>query len=244
MFLHAFPLHAGMWAPQAALSAQARVLTVDAPGRGRSHAVPPSASLEARVDQIAALLDAEQIPKVVLAGLSMGGYTALAFCRRHAERLLGLLLADTRAEADTDEGRAGRMAMIQTAEREGIDAIANAMLPKLLGETTRRTRPDLVEQVRALIRDVPVPAIVSDLLCMAARPDSTALLPTIAVPTLVIVGEEDVPTPPAVARAMADTIPGASLAIIPHAGHLSNLEQQERFNQVVSDFLYGLAEAS
>lgn len=238
LFLHAFPLHAEMWTPQlTVLSALARVLTVDAPGRGRSASMSPVPSLDERAVRICALLDLLKIPKVVLVGLSMGGYNAFAFYRRFPERVLALVLADTRAQADTPEARAGRTAMIRTAETQGHGPIADAMLPKLLGKTAHETRPELVQQVRAMIHSVPIPAIVSDLQAMAARPDSTDLLPTIRVPTLIIVGDEDVPSPPADAREMADRLPQPQLAVLTHAGHLSNLEQPEAFNQAMKDFL-------
>jgi pimeloyl-ACP methyl ester carboxylesterase len=244
VLLHAFPLHAGMWQPQIdGLARHTRIITVDAPGRGRSLALPQSVDLSERADQLGLLLDHLGIEKAVLVGLSMGGYTAFAFCRRHPGRLKGLVLADTRAQADSDEARAGRMAMIQSAEKDGVDAVADAMLPKLLGRTTTMSKPDLVRQVREWIRTIPVPVIVSDLRAMAARPDSSALLPSITVPTLVIVGEEDVPTPPAEARDMAGRIGGAEVAVIPQAGHLSNLEQPDRFNEVLKDYLDELGEA-
>ena len=245
LFLHAFPLHRMMWAAQVThLSPYADVIALDLRGHGESGSISRSYTLDDLGDDVAALLDHLTISKVVLAGLSMGGYIALSFVRRHAPRLQGLILADTRAQADTEDGRAGRYALIKTAETHGVDAVIEAMLPKLLSVEARQTRPDLVTQVSQWIRQNPIPAITADLRAMAERPDSTPTLPKIKVPTLVIVGEQDGTTPPADARLMADRIPAADLAVIPAAGHLANMEQPERFNDAVLAYLDELREAT
>ncbi|MGH7236111.1 MAG: alpha/beta fold hydrolase, partial [Nitrospiraceae bacterium] len=153
------------------------------------------------------------------------------------DRVKALVLADTRAQADTAEGKTNRFAMAQLAWHEGAGAIAEAMMPKLFSPASLERRPDLVAKARAMITGNRVSGIVGDLMAMEARPDSVPLLKQITCPTLVIVGEQDTGTPPTDARLMAENIPGARLEIIPHAGHLSNLEQPEAFNDAVRSFL-------
>jgi len=241
IFLHAFPLNRTMWAPQeAVLSRQYRVITMDLRGHGESDAPLWRFSLEQYADDVAGLLDHLAIPQAVLVGLSMGGYVGFAVYRKHADRVTALVLADTRAQADSEEGRTGRFNLAQTAFRKGPGAVADIMLPKLLGATSLKTRPDLARHLRRIIEGNDVSGMIVDSMAMADRPDSLPLLPRIACPTMVIVGEEDQTTPPAEAEVIAQGIPGAKLAVIPGAGHLSNLEQPERFNNVVGEFAAGL----
>jgi len=171
----------------------------------------------------------------------MGGYIAFAFYRKYRDQVKGLVLADTKAQADTEEGRAGRLAMAQTAQTKGAGAVADIMLPKLLSPVALQTKPELVRQVRAAIERTQASSIAGAQMAMAERPDSVPLLAQIACPTLVITGELDGPTPPADGKLMAEKIPGARLEIIPRAGHLSNLEQPEAFNRVLLGFLHSLA---
>jgi pimeloyl-ACP methyl ester carboxylesterase len=242
VLLHAFPQNRTMWTPQVeALSTTNRVIAPDFRGFGESDAPLWHYTLEQFADDVKGLLDHLSIRQAVLVGLSMGGYTLFAFWRKYAERVKGLVLADTRAQADTEEGRAGRFAMAQTAHARGAPAIADIMLPKLLSPVALQTKPDLVRQVRATIERTQVSGIAGALMAMAERPDSVPLLPQIARPVLVITGELDGPTPPADGQLMAERIPGARLEIIPQAGHLSNLEQPEAFNQAVRSFLNQLA---
>ena len=238
VFLHAFPQNRAMWAPQVSvLSKTYRVITLDFRGFGDSDAPLWRYTLEQFADDVKGLLDHLAIQQAVFVGLSMGGYTLFALYRTYADRVKGLVLADTRAQPDTEEGRAGRFAMAQTASRKGAGAIAEIMLPKLLSPVALRTKPDLVQQVRATIERTQISGIAGALMAMAERPDSVPLLTTIACPTLVITGELDGPTPPADGQLMAEKIPGAHLAIIPQAGHLSNLEQPEAFNDALCSFL-------
>ncbi|MBI4400816.1 MAG: alpha/beta fold hydrolase [Nitrospirae bacterium] len=238
VFVHAFPLGKAMWAPQVqALSARCRVITVDLRGHGESEAPLWRYTMDQFADDLKGLLDHLAIRQAVMAGLSMGGYVLFAFYRKFPDRVKGLVLADTRAREDSEEGRAGRFAMAQLAYKNGASAIADAMLPKLLSQASLHGRPELVQQVRAIITATQVSGIAGDLMGMAERLDSVPLLKAIACPTLVIVGEQDTATPPADARLMADAIPGARLAIIPAAAHLANLEQPEAFNRAVDSFL-------
>jgi len=238
VFVHAFPLNRVMWAPQVeALAGGYRVITADLRGHGESDAPLWRYTLEQFADDLRGLLDHLNIPRAVFVGLSMGGYTLFAFYRKYADRVQGLVLADTRAQADTEEGRTGRFNMAQAAYRQGASAIADVMLPKLLSPAALQGRPGLVQQVRGIITATQISGIAGDLMAMAERPDSTLLLKEIACPTLVIVGELDQATPPADARAMAEGIRGARLEVIHGAAHLANLEQPEAFNQALVKFL-------
>lgn len=241
VFLHAFPLNRSMWAPQVAtLSQQFRTIAIDLRGHGESDAPLWSFSLDQYADDVSALLDHLAIPRAILIGLSMGGYVALAFSKRYSRRLQALVLADTRAQADSAEGRAGRFQLAQTAYTKGTTAVAETMLPKLLGATSLQRNPALVEYVRETIRTTPVSGILVDLMAMADRPDSLTHLRTITCPTLVVIGQEDLTTPLADAELMAREIPDARLAVIPTAGHVSNREQPEVFNDLLRGFVEGL----
>jgi pimeloyl-ACP methyl ester carboxylesterase len=243
VFLHAFPLNRTMWAQQeSTLSPYYRVVTVDLRGHGESDAPLWHYSLEQTAEDVRALLDHLSIRQAVFVGLSMGGYILSAFYRRHAGRVKGLVLADTRAQADTPEGKEGRFQMAQTAYRHGPAAIADIMIPKLLSPETIRTRPEMVQRVRMMIEGNQVSGIAGDLMAMAERPDSIPLLKQISCPTQIIVGELDHATPLADATLMADQIPGARLAIIPGAAHLANLEQPELFTHIVRSFIERVVE--
>lgn len=243
VFIHAFPLSRTMWQPQVdALKDSYRVITLDLRGHGESDTVLWNFTLEDYAADVLGLLDHLDIRQAVLIGLSMGGYTALLFYKQYSERVKALVLADTRAGADSDEGKAGRRAMAQIAFKDGAAPIADLMIPKLLAPATIHHRQEIVDQVREKILQTSSAGIVVDLMAMAARPDSTSLLRTIACPTLIMVGEEDQATPVAESRYMADRIPGSTLIIIPEAGHLSNLEQPQAFNQALQTFLQRLTE--
>jgi 3-oxoadipate enol-lactonase len=241
LFLHAFPLGLAMWDAQAAaLRAQYRVIRFDARGFGGSPPGDGLLSMERIADDAAALLDHLGLGQAVVCGLSMGGYAAFAMVRRHPDRLRGLVLADTRAAADTPESRQNRAALAEKVLREGAAAAADAFVPKLLGDTTRRDRPDVVARVRAITLGNPPRGIADALAGLAARADSTPTLKEIRVPTLVVCGEEDALTPPADARALNEGIAGSALAIVPRAGHLSSLEEPDAFNRALLGFLAGL----
>jgi len=237
IFLHAFPLNRTMWAQQEeALSSQFRVVTIDLRGHGESDAPLWRYTLKQSADDVNALLNHLSIPQAVFAGLSMGGYILFAFYRKYAARVKGLILADTRAQADTAEGKEGRFQMAQIVYKKGPSAIADIMLLKLLSPTSIQTRPDLVHHVRAMIEGNEISGIAGDLMAMADRPDSVPLLSQITCPTQIIVGELDQATPPSDAKLMADHTPNARLALIPNAAHLANLEQPEAFNHIVATF--------
>ena len=238
VFLHAFPQNRTMWDAQVqALSHTHRVIAPDFRGFGESDAPQGPYTLEQYADDVNGLLDHLAIPQAVFVGLSMGGYTLFAFHRKYAARVHALVLADTRAGADTGDGRSGRFAMVRTASEKGAGAIADIMLPKLLSPVALQTKPELVRQVRERIERTQVSGIAGALMAMAERLDSVPLLAQITCPTLIITGELDGPTPPADGKLMAEAIPDARLKIISQAGHLSNLEQPEAFTQALQSFL-------
>ncbi len=238
IFLHAFPLNRTMWVEQESrFSSQFRVITVDLRGYGESDAPLGRYALDQAAADVIGLLDHLSIRQAVFVGLSMGGYILFALYRKYADRVTGLVLADTRAQADTAEGKEARFQMAQTAYKNGSSAIADLMIPKLLSPATVQTKPDLVRRVRRMIDRNQVSGIAGGLMAMAERPDSVTLLKEITCPTQIIVGEQDLPTPPADAKLMADHIPGACLTIIPRAAHLSNLEQPDLFNETICSFI-------
>ena len=235
LFVHGYPLDGTLWRHQAGAFPGWRTLIPDLRGLGRSDAPDVGYSMATYADDLASLLDAVGVDDVVLAGLSMGGYVAFEFVRRHRPRVRGLVLADTRAQADSAEGRKGREAAMATAREGGAPLIADQMLTRLLSPSAPEA---LRESVRAMMAAAPVPGILGALVAMRDRADSTELLPTLeGLPTMVVVGEEDAITPPADARAMAKAIPGARLVEIPGAGHLAPLEQPEGFNRELASFL-------
>jgi 3-oxoadipate enol-lactonase len=242
LLVHAFPLGLTMWEPQAAWLADAyQVVRFDARGFGGSPPGDGLLTMERIADDAVAILDHVGLPSATVCGLSMGGYAAFALVRRHPERLRALVLADTRSGADSPEARATRAAQAERVRRDGAASIADAVLPKLLGATSHRDRPELVARVRQAIEANPPQGIADALAGLAARADSTPILREIRVPTLVMVGEEDAITPRAEAEALHRGIAGSRLAIVPQAGHLSNMENPGEFNRQLRSFLAGLS---
>lgn len=235
LLIHAFPLAGAMWRPQVeALQAAYRLIVPDLRGFGGSDAPPGPYTVEQQADDLAALLDRLGVQRAVICGLSMGGYIALAFMRRHAARARALVLADTRAGADSAEGKDGREENARLAERDGADAIADKMIPGLVAPAAGQ---ELRDTLRGLITANRPQGIAGALRGMAQRPDSTAGLRDIAVPTLVIVGEQDGLTPPAEAGQMVSAIAGSTIVVIPGVGHLSSLEAPEVFTNALRSFL-------
>jgi len=191
-------------------------------------------------DDLVMVLDAVGAESAVCCGLSMGGYVLFELMRRHPERVRALVLCDTKAEADTPQGKQGRDELAALAEREGMAPVGERLLPKLLGRTTQSRAPELIKTVRAMVLRSPVTGVAGALRAMRDRPDSTALLGEIRVPTLVVGGAEDELTPPDVMQPMARRIRGARYVEVPSAGHLCPLEQPDAVNEVVRDFLKGL----
>lgn len=238
VLLHAFPLRAAMWSPQLSALAATRVVAPDLLGFGASDAPDDLSaySVDIWADLVAGLLDHLGLERVILGGLSMGAYAAFAFHRRHRSRLAGLVLADTRPGPDTPEAAERRRAQIDQVRERGTAELVETLLGGLLGEYTRRHRAEVVAEARALMDSSPA-GFMGALDAMIRRPDSTPDLATIDVPTLVVVGEQDSLSPPDVARAMHAAVPGADLAVVPGAGHLSNLEAPAAFNAALADFV-------
>lgn len=237
VLIHGFPLTSAMWRAQIdALASDAlRVVAPDLPGCGRTPGA--LASVDGAADAIADLIDEIGARRVVLAGFSMGGYVAFAFVRKYAARLRGLILIDTKAEADSEDGKAGRYALAARARAEGKSIVIDAMLPRLVSDATFNGRPEIVQRVNAIQADVTLDGITGALAAIAERPSSIADLPRIAVPALVIVGREDVITPVADAETMASAISGAQLVVIPDAGHLTPVEQPPAVNNAIRGWL-------
>jgi YbgC/YbaW family acyl-CoA thioester hydrolase len=241
LFVHGYPLDRTIWREQVEALEGFRHVVPDLRGMGQSDAPDLGYGMAIYAADLAALLDALGIDEVILAGLSMGGYIAFEFLRNWRSRVRGLVLMDTRAEADTAEGRRARDAAAGTARERGAAAVAESMLPKVLAPATLAERPDIVERVRAMMAGTPVAGMVGALAAMRDRAGSESLLPTLAdIPTLVMVGEADTLTPPDQARAMAQAIPGAQLAIIPGAGHLPPVEQPAATTRSLREFLGSL----
>ena len=241
VLLHAFPLSSAMWLEQRELlGPHCRVITPDQRGFGGSELGDDEPSLGECADDVLALLDALSLDRVVLGGLSMGGYVAMELLRRAPERVSALLLADTKASADAPEAREGRLRTAEAVERDGTDSLAETMLPVLLGATTLQTRAAVAGRVRGLVAAAPAPAVAWASRAMAARPDSFEVLRATDVPSLVVVGDEDALSPVAQAQEMADALPQGRLAVVPGAGHLSAVEDPPAFASAVRDWLAGL----
>jgi len=238
VLLHGFPFNRTLWREQVeALRERYRVVTVDLRGHGETTATVASATMEEMAEDVRALLDELQLRRVVLGGLSMGGYVALAFYQLFPERVGALILADTRPQADTDEARRAREVTATRALDEGMQTIADAMLPKLLAPETHAERPEIVARVREMILNTDARGAASALRGMAVRRDQTELLREINCPALILVGSLDAITPTADAEVLRREIRDARLEIIEGAGHVSNLERPSEFNSALEKFL-------
>ena len=242
LFIHGFPLNRRMWAPQIEqLSSAARVLAPDLRGHGETLPTPAPYSMDMLADDCAAFLEAIGIAQpVVVCGLSMGGYITLAFYHRHRPRVAGLILAATRAGADTPEGKANRDKAAGQVRELGIRTVVDSMLPKMMAPNTYASNPELVARVEEIMAGTSQEGMVAALLGMKERSDSTALLEQIDVPTLIVHGLDDQLIPVKEAESMHTAIKNSQLHLLQAAGHLLNLEQPGRFNQVVGDFLESL----
>jgi 3-oxoadipate enol-lactonase len=237
VLLHGFPLDRRMWDAQVErLSEHHRVIAPDLRGFGQSRRSDPF-TIESLADDVHLFLDQLGALPCVLAGLSMGGYVALAYAKKYPADLRGLILLDTKAEADTADGKAAREKMIQLVRSSGAAAVAEQMLPKMIAPAALESRPDVVKTMRQIMENCPAHTIEYALKAMRDRKDRTGELPSIKCPTLVIVGDADAITPPAVAEKMAGAIPGAKLEVVRGAGHMSPLEQPEHVNRAIERFM-------
>jgi 3-oxoadipate enol-lactonase len=240
LLVHGFPLDRTLWRPVASSLTGWRRIAPDLRGMGLSDVPEDGYSMVEYADDLAALLDVLRVDRAIVCGLSMGGYVAFEMLRRHAGRVQGLILVNTRAGADDTEGRARRDAMIARVRRDGTSFLGDEMVPKLLAATSVRTMPDVVRQVTAMVTGSPPNGVAGALAAMRDRRDSVDLLQRIAVPTLVIAGSDDQLIPLAEARAMASAIPHAHFAVMPSAGHLAPLEQPVNTSRVIREFLESL----
>lgn len=245
VLLHGFPHDRAFWAAQVeahgAMFPAIRFLIPDLPGFGRSTPLADT-TMDGYADAVASMLDAAGVRQAVIGGLSMGGYVAFSVWRRHADRTRALLLMDTRADDDSAAVRDRRLASIGIVERDGIGPLVAGMLPTQLGATTRATLPAVVERVENMLRRAPAAGVIGATRAMLARADSRATLPSITVPTLVLVGDEDTLTPYSDAVVIASAIEGSRLVTIPDAGHLAPLEQPATVNAAIAEFLDLLAD--
>ena len=238
VLIHGYPFNRSLWNEQiAALSTSFRVIAPDLRGFGESDASDEPATMNRMAQDIALLLDHLEIPRATLGSLSMGGYVAFAFYKQFASRVRALILADTRAQADTEEAKQTRAQQAEKALAEGMNGIADAMLPKLLTPETVSKRPEIVKRIRDMMLKTKPKGAAGALRGMAERDDQAPLLSKITVPALILVGAEDAITPVADSEKMHQAIAGSRLVVLENAGHVSNLERTEKFNEALLDFL-------
>lgn len=238
VLIHGFPHDHHLWDDQLGpLSEVADVMAIDLPGFGSRADAPAILTMEACADDVKEQMDKRGIQQAVIAGLSMGGYVAMAFAERHAARLSGLILSNTRANADPPEGIEARKATARDAMERGMSVIARGMLPKMLTPATITQHPQLAMRVETMMaRQQPV-AVAAASLGMAQRPDRLTMLRNVRVPTLIITGSEDKLMPLPTSQALQEAIPGSALVVIPGTAHLPNVEAPALFNGAVIDFL-------
>jgi len=238
VFIHGFPFNHSMWEPQMlALPNEYRAIAFDVRGHGDSDVADGIYSVEFFVDDLIGLLDHLVLNQVVVCGLSMGGYIALRAIERHPERFKGLILCDTRSEADSNEAKVKRSASIKAVKTNGVKAFADTFVKAVFAPQTFQLNPAAIAAARAMIEANSPLGICGTLLALAARTDTTASLSAIRVPTLILVGEHDTLTPVSASQAMQEHIPGSELIVIPNAGHMSNMENPEAFNSALLRFL-------
>jgi pimeloyl-ACP methyl ester carboxylesterase len=239
VLIHGFPFDHLMWRHQVTAFASRRCIAPDLRGAGTASAPdrPDDYSMRAYADDIIALLDSDHVDRAVFCGLSMGGYIAFELVRRFAGRIAALVLCNTKTAADSEEAKRGRVALATKARQKGARAVASEMVPKLLARATREQRADIVREVTEMIARQPVTGIAGALRALRDRPDSTATLAEIRVPTLVVAGDDDQIAPADGMEAMAGRIVGARFEMIRDAGHLTPLEQPQAFNAALGSFL-------
>jgi 3-oxoadipate enol-lactonase len=240
VLLHPFPLNHHFWTPVAELlSTRHRLIVPDLRAHGDSDLGEGPATMQKLADDLALLCREVQIKRASFVGVSIGGYLLFEFWRRHREQVAALVLANTRAGAETAESKVNRLASAEKVLREGTDGFIDEMLPKVLSTATRTNRPDIVDAARRMMQKMSADDIAGVQRGMAERPDSVATLKTIDVPTLLIAGEDD-SVPLAEAELMHKNIPGSRLQVIPTAGHYAALEKPPEFAALLRNFFDGL----
>ena len=238
VLIHGYPFNRSLWNEQVtALSSAYRVIVPDLRGFGETDASEGTATMNRMAQDVVQLMDHLEVPQAVIGGLSMGGYVALAFYKQFPSRVRALILADTRAQADTEEAKQSRAQQAEKALSEGMAGIADTMLPKLLTPETVSKRPEVVKRVRDMMLKTKPEGAAAALRGMAERDDQTSLLSQISSPTLILVGAEDAITPVADSEKMHQAIKSSRLVVLENAGHVSNVERAEKFNEALLRFL-------
>lgn len=242
VFVHGFPLNHTMWQGQLDVFADSyRVIAPDLRGFGNSGVIEGTVTMEQFADDLNAILDSLGVTEpITYCGLSMGGYIGWEFLRKYGRRIKSLILCDTRAAADSSEEIKNRHGMAEKVLLFGPEPAVRTMLPKLVSEKTNAERPDVLKQLREMIVGSNKRSISAALLGMAQRSDSTAMLPTITTPTLVLVGAEDQLTPALEVKQMADAIPEAEFVEISETGHMAPMEDPQTVNDAMTRFLESL----
>jgi 3-oxoadipate enol-lactonase len=239
ILIHGYPFNRSMWREQVdVLKSHYRVVVPDLRGHGESDVTEGTVTMEEMARDLLLVMDHLGISRATVLGHSMGGYVSLAFNHLFPLRVRALVLASTRAQNDTEEGKKNREVQASKALNEGMEGIADAMLPKLLGPETVAKRPDIVRRVREMMVQTKPEGAAAALRGMAARRDQRPSLPDIIAPTLIIVGREDAITPVADSNFMHQEIGGSRLEIIEGAGHISNIERPKEFNRALLRFLH------
>ena len=238
VLIHGHPFNRSMWQPQAErLKTNWRVIIPDLRGYGESAVTAGKVTLEDHAADVCGLLDHLEVDRVILGGLSMGGQIVMEFYRRLPQRVCGLLFADTFAQLDTPENKANRYKNAERVVREGMRAYALELLPEMIAPANLARLPDVAASVLKMMQDTDPEGAAASLRGRAERRDYVPLLPNIAVPTLIVVGEEDVFTPVSDAERMHNAIASSSLEVIKGAGHMPNLEREAEFNAMLLNWL-------
>lgn len=241
LLIHGFPFNHEMWRPQIeTLSRNSKVIAPDLRGHGHSPPTPGPYSMDLLADDCATVLEKLGVQQpVAVCGLSMGGYVSFAFIRRHPQMVAGLILVATRAGADAEDAKMNRDNAAEKVRTEGTQPVIEGMLPIAMSPKTYQEQTDLVREVEVIMENTSPEGMISALMGMKSRPDSTPTLQKINVPTLILHGADDQIIPTSEAEAMHSVIRGSQFKVIPDAGHLPNLEHPQIFNQAVADFIVG-----
>ncbi|MFH9730116.1 alpha/beta fold hydrolase [Streptomyces sp. NPDC017260] len=239
LLIHGHPFNRTLWAPQVAALTEAghRVVTPDLRGYGRSGVTPGKVLLADFADDLAELLDHSGIERAVVGGVSMGGQISMEFQLRHPERVRALVLSDTSAPAETQEGKEFRNRLADRLLAEGMDGYAHEVIDKMLASYNVTAMPDVAARVLEMMCATDPRGAAAALRGRAERPDYREVLAAVRVPVLVVVGADDVYTPVAEAESLHRLVPHSTLAVVEKAGHLPGAEQPERFNAVLLEFL-------
>jgi 3-oxoadipate enol-lactonase len=239
--LHPFPANHEFWLPVAdVLFTRYRAILPDLRGHGESGAGEGPATMEKHAADLARIMDDANIARAPLIGVSIGGYLLFEFWRKHRGRVAALGLCNTKAPADNPEARAARLQSANDVLERGTEPFFASMIPKLFGQTTRETRPDLIDGALRIMRKMSPQNLAQVQRGMATRPDSVETLKTINVPTFLVTGDEDVLTGLNEAQLMHQHITGSHLRVIPKAGHYAPWEQPEDAAKLLRQFLDSL----